>query len=389
MPDGSQSDDGSSDAGDHSSDRGIPGGQKDGGEHGSAQDGAQLALQVQPAAPGGGTSEGGSAKSSPPLEYAAPVDSEAIWPRVQEGDAAYTIVYPGQLPTVEQFGARLSNASLEELKSIHEVLRIRRSGGREVYRSRLLAVHDSHPIVAVLALCVGYCQDHALLHRDKSVLDDLLFQAKAEHKFAAHSVDDLFFDSETGKFFIDEPAKATPQSRGGGSRRGSTGSRGSESSQDVAEMRDALADLKREMSALRADRTRGGGGGGSSGHVPAAEVTLLVQQAVAAEREQFISDVRSGKIVIDGHASKADRRAASTWQLSDEFVVFDSEWTEKREDTPNLYDAGEATSLRDLVFKNPTRDQDATKISRSFSRFQFRFPINSISYQTSQSALIA
>ena len=116
---------------------------------------------------------------------------------------------------------------------------------------------------------------------------------------------------------------------------------------------------------------------------------LLVQQAVAAEREQFISDVRSGKIVIDGHASKADRRAASTWQLSDEFVVFDSEWTEKRQDTPNLYDAGEATSLRDLVFKNPTRDQDATKISRSFSRFQFRFPINSISYQTSQSALIA
>ena len=364
MPDGSQSDEDSSDAGDHSSDRGISGGQKDEGEHGSAQEGAQLALQNKPAGPRGDTSEGGSAKSSPPLEYTAPVDSEAIWPRVQEGDAAYTIVYPGQLPTVEQFGARLSNASLEELKSIHEVLRIRRSGGREVYRSRLLAVHDSHPIVAVLALCVGYCQGHALLHRDKSVLDDLLFQAKAEHKFAAHSVDDLFFDSETGKFFIDEPAKATPQSRGGGSRRGSTGSRGSESSQDVAEMRDALADLKREMSALRADRTRGGGGGGSSGHVPAAEVTLLVQQAVAAEREQFISDVRSGKIVIDGHASKADRRAASTWQLSDEFVVFDSEWTEKREDTPNLYDAGEATSLRDLVFKNPTRDQDATKISK-------------------------
>ena len=74
--------------------------------------------------------------------------------------------------------------------------------------------------------------------------------------------------------------------------------------------------------------------------------------------------MRSGKIVIDGHASKADRRAASTWQLSDEFVVFDSEWTEKRQDTPNLYDAGEATSLRDLVFKNPTRDQDATKISK-------------------------
>ena len=90
----------------------------------------------------------------------------------------------------------------------------------------------------------------------------------------------------------------------------------------------------------------------------------MVQQAVAAEREQFISDVRSGKIVIDGHASKADRRAASTWQLSDEFVVFDSEWAEKRQETQNLYDAGEATSLRDLVFKNPTRDQDATKISK-------------------------
>ena len=109
----------------------------------------------------------------------------------------------------------------------------------------------------MLALCAGYCHDHRLLHRDKSVLDDLSAGAKAAHKFETHNVDDLFFDSETGKFFIDEPAKATPPSGGGGSRRGSTGSRGSESSQDVADMRNALADLRREMAEIRSDRTGG------------------------------------------------------------------------------------------------------------------------------------
>ena len=126
-------------------------GQEDGRESGSVQTSTQLALRDASAEPGGGTSEGGSAQRSSPLEYVAPVDPEAFWPRVQQGDAEdseYTIVYHGQLPTAEQFGARLLDASTEELKEIHLFLRIRRSGGREVYRSRLQAVFDSHPIVA-------------------------------------------------------------------------------------------------------------------------------------------------------------------------------------------------------------------------------------------------
>ena len=371
MPDGKSPAGSSSGASGSDPRRSAADGQKTDAEPGSEPTeeggGTQLALREQSPARTEEKSPG-TAGSTDSLsqEYSPRLDPNAFWPFVDDGDEL-NIVYAGRLPSAEDFRTHLYTYGVPHLREVHGLLRIRRAGNRSDFRDRLEAVYALHPVIATLALACQYCSNRSLLHRDKEVLHKLLADTNSVAIFDQHNLDDLFFRPDKGTFHVEESEAAlTPVSHeGSGHRRGSSSSKdGSEASSEAAEMRSAMAELKAEMAAMRAAASGGGGGGGGSGHVPAADVAKLVQDAVAAEREQFITDVRSGKIVIDGHASKADRRAASTWQLSDEFAVFDSQWTEKRHQTENLYDASDVMSLRDLVYKNPTRDQDATKISK-------------------------
>ena len=63
-----------------------------------------------------------------------------------------SVVYPGSLPSTAEFRSQLHSASLDDLKKIHGILRIRRAGNRADYRSRLETTFDISLVIATLAL---------------------------------------------------------------------------------------------------------------------------------------------------------------------------------------------------------------------------------------------
>jgi hypothetical protein len=183
--------------------------------------GTELALRDTTAgAADGAHSEAGSDDSAA-RGPVAPVDPDGVWPLVRDELGLDTsVVYPGSLPSTEEFRSQLHSASLDDLKKIHGILRIRRAGNRADYRSRLETTFAISPVIATLALSCQYCANNDLDHRDKKVLDNMFVGESALATFEEHSLDDLFFRLDKGTFHVGEAeAQRTPSSREGGYHR--------------------------------------------------------------------------------------------------------------------------------------------------------------------------